>query len=280
MISYPNIKPEIFSIGPLKLRWYGLMYVIGFFLGFYLLKKRAARGLIRIDYRACESFISYLIFGMLLGARLVYCLIYNWPQYSANPVEIFYVWEGGLSFHGAALGMVASCALFARKFKVPFYSVTDTLAFCAGPGLFFGRLGNFINGELYGRPTSVAWAMIFPRDEMQLPRHPSQLYEAFCEGLLIFVILYFLQKYLLENKKFRHGILGGTFLVLYGVGRFLVEYTREPDAQLGLFVNELFSMGQILCFLMILIGTAVLVHVFRTQKVFVAQRQTKAELEG
>jgi phosphatidylglycerol:prolipoprotein diacylglycerol transferase len=268
MIAYPTwLKPEIVTLGPLTLRWYGLMYVLGFFLGAWVLRIRARRGLFTVTYAQADLYVNYLFIGMLIGARLIYCTVYNWDQYSLSPIEILYVWQGGLSFHGALLGMVGASALFARKHRLPFYMVTDTLAITAPPGLFFGRWGNFINGELWGRPTDVPWAMVFPRDPSQLPRHPSQIYQSLTEGLLLFLILYGFQAWMLRTGRYRHGLIGGSFLLGYGVFRFCTEFFREPDAQLGLFSG--ISMGQILCLMMVVAGVGVLWHAMSKMPIFV-----------
>ena len=266
MIPYPEIKPEIFRLGPLAVRWYGLMYVVGYFLGFQILKQRCRWGLIKIGYNAAESMITHLIVGMLIGARLIYAFVYNWDYYSSSPFAIFKVWEGGLSFHGAAIGMIIACTIFARKHKLPFYQVTDALAIGAAPGLFFGRLGNFMNAELYGRKTDVPWAMVFPTDPEKLPRHPSQLYQAVTEGLLLATILFLMQDRLLKSHRYRDGIVGASFLIGYGLFRFVTEFAREPDKQLG-FVLGPFSMGQLLCFIMVVAGALVMIHVFKSQTI-------------
>jgi len=278
MIPYPNIKPEIFSIGPLSVRWYGLMYVVGYVIGFKLLQKRARQGLIRIRYAACESMITHIIIGMLLGARLVYALVYNWDYYSVNPLHIIRIWEGGLSFHGAALGMMVACAFFARKNKLRVYEVTDSLGYCAAPGLFFGRMGNFFNAELYGRATDVPWAMIFPTDKEQIPRHPSQLYQGITEGIVLFLVLFFYQRYLIKTGRLRHGLVGAMFLMGYGALRFGTEFFREPDAQLGFVLSSL-SMGQVLCVLTVIAGIAMHLHSLKTMSVFKPKQQSEAELQ-
>jgi phosphatidylglycerol:prolipoprotein diacylglycerol transferase len=207
-----------------------------------------------------------LLVGMLVGARLVYVLVYDRAEYAAHPLEAFAVWRGGLSFHGAVLGMVTACAIFARRRHIPFWTVADTLALAGTPGLFFGRLGNFINAELYGRPTSVPWAMVFPTDPSHLPRHPSQLYEAFCEGILLFLALRLLERAALRGGWYRPGLLAGAFLIGYGVLRFLIEFTRQPDVQLGLVLGP-FSMGQVLCALMIVAGSIILMFVYWPKRV-------------
>lgn len=257
MIRYPEISPELISIGPLKIRWYGLMYVLGFFVGFQVLKWRIRQGLFRTSYKDAENYVTYLIVGMLLGARLVYVFVYDWETYSSNLLQIFYIWQGGLSFHGAMLGMVTAGWLYGRSRKMPFYMVSDSFAMTACPGLMFGRIGNFINGELYGRATDVPWAMIFPTDPDRVPRHPSQIYQGLTEGLLLFLVLLWVQRLLLRKGIYKLGYMSATFLMGYGVLRFLTEFTRQPDVQLG-FVLGPFSMGQILCFLTLLWGVFVL----------------------
>jgi phosphatidylglycerol:prolipoprotein diacylglycerol transferase len=256
-IPYPRIPPDIIRVGPFALRWYGLMYVVGYMVGIRIARRRVRRGLMPCAEREIDSLVVYLVIGMLLGARLVYVFVYDPGHYAAHPLDAVALWHGGLSFHGAVLGMAAASALFARRHHVPFWTVADTLALAGAPGLFFGRLGNFINAELYGRPTDVPWAMVFPTDPLRLPRHPSQLYEALGEGVLLFLVLRTLERVAVRGGWYRPGLLAGTFLVGYGVIRFLIEFTRQPDIQLG-FVLGPFSMGQLLSATMIVIGVAVL----------------------
>lgn len=278
MITYPEISPEIVSLGPIKIRWYGLMYVIGFYLGYQVLRWRARQGLFKANYLEVESYVTHLIVGMLIGARVVYALVYDWADFSQDPMKIFYVWQGGLSFHGAMIGMVSSSAWFGYKKKLPFYMVTDSFAMAATPGLFFGRMGNFINAELYGRPTDVPWAMIFPTDPDKIPRHPSQLYQAFTEGVLLLGILLLAQKIALKNNRYRLGLLSWVFLAGYGTIRFLIEFTRQPDSQLG-FVLGPFSMGQLLCALMWVWAAFVFVQI-RKRPVFTPKPPTRDFLEA
>lgn len=262
MIPYPQISPEIFRIGPLAIRWYGLMYVIGFTIGFQILKARIRAGYFKIKLEQADSYLSHLVVGMLIGARLVYVTVYNWDYYSTRLIEILYVQQGGLSFHGAALGMIASMVIFARRNKVSVYSALDTLALTACLGLAIGRVGNFINAELYGRVTDVPWAMIFPSDPKGLPRHPSQLYQGLTEGLLLFLCLSFFHRKMKSSGTYRDGKIGAMFLILYGAFRFVVEFTREPDEQLG-YVLSIFSMGQILCILTSISGVLMWLHAWK-----------------
>jgi len=249
-IPFPHISPIAIGIGPFKLRWYGLMYAAGYTLGFFLARHRIDTGRSPLDLAALDRLIGYLVFGMLIGARLTYVLIYDRAEYAAHPLEIIAIWRGGLSFHGAIIGMAAACALFSRRRKIALLDITDLVALCGAPGLFFGRLGNFINAELYGRPTTVPWAMIFPTDPLAVPRHPSQLYEALGEGALLGVALWIIDSIARRRGAYRRGFDTALFLVGYGVIRFLIEFTRQPDAQLG-FVLGPFSIGQLLSVIMV-----------------------------
>ncbi|HEV8362462.1 MAG TPA: prolipoprotein diacylglyceryl transferase [Gemmatimonadaceae bacterium] len=256
-IPYPQIPPEIIRIGPVAIRWYGIMYVIGYVVGYRVARGRIARGLVALDKAGLDSFVGYLVVGMLVGARLTYAIIYDRGHYLSTPLDILKIWRGGLSFHGAVIGMTAASAIFARVRQVPFWDVADTLALAGTPGLFFGRIGNFINAELYGRPSHVPWAMIFPTDSLGVPRHPSQLYEAFAEGIFLFMALRWIENRGVRYGWYRPGILTAAFLVGYGVIRFLLEFTRQPDQQLGLVLGP-FSMGQLLSATMIVFGLVLL----------------------
>lgn len=261
-IPYPYISPEIVRIGPLAIRWYGVMYLIGYAVGYRLSLRRVRRGLVAMTEDDVDAWIGYLLIGMLLGARLVYAIVYQPGHYLDEPLELARIWHGGLSFHGAVLGMVAASLLFARVHRVAFWQVADTLAYAGTPGLFFGRLGNFINGELYGRPTGLPWGMVFPSDPLQVTRHPSQLYEAIGEGLLVFLLLVAVERVARRGNWYRPGLLAPVFLVGYGVVRFLIEYTRQPDAQLGFALGS-FSMGQLLCAGMVVVGAALGAYLYR-----------------
>ncbi|WP_353683785.1 prolipoprotein diacylglyceryl transferase [Thermodesulfovibrio sp. 3907-1M] len=253
MIPYPNISPEIVKIGPLSIRWYGLMYLIGFICSYLIVRSEIKRRGLRVEKDFLENLYFYLILGLLLGARLGYVIFYNLPYYIKHPLEVFAIWQGGMSFHGGLIGVIVSAWLFTRAKKFDFLTLTDMLVLTAPIGLGLGRIGNFINGELFGRITDVPWAMIFPEGG-PLPRHPSQLYEAAVEGVALFVILWFL-----KDKFSRSGIISSLFLILYGVFRFFVEFFREPDPQIG-YILGIFTMGQILCSIMILAGLGLILY--------------------
>ncbi len=255
------IDPVIFEIGPLQVRWYGLMYIIGFACAYLILLYLSRRRVFAIERTEIEDLMVYGIVGLLLGARVGYCLFYNLEFYLANPLKIFAVWEGGLSFHGGLIGLVIAGAVFARMREKSFLMLADMGAVAATPGLFFGRIGNFINGELYGRVTDVPWGMVFP-GAGPYPRHPSQLYEAFLEGIVLFVVLFFL-----SLKVRLRGALIAVFLMGYGLARFFVEFFREPDAHIG-FVAAALTMGQVLSLFMTAAGAALFV-------VLVMQRKKK-----
>lgn len=250
MIQYPNIDPVIFKIGPLALRWYGLMYLLGF-VASYLLVRFQLQKKKKFQNLDIDGLYLYLIIGLILGARLGYILFYNLGYYLQNPSQIISLWEGGMSFHGGLIGTITAGWIFTRVHKIKFFELADIVIITAPIGLGLGRLGNFINGELYGRVTTVPWGMVFPSGG-PLPRHPSQLYEFFLEGVVLFSILWFL-----KNKNFKPGTLTGLFLIFYGIFRIFLEFFREPDVQLG-FVLGPFTMGQILSTLTILAGAAII----------------------
>jgi len=250
-MKYPNIDPVLINIwGPLQIRWYGLMYVIGFVLAFLIVNsasKRRQNGLSRLDI---EDLFAYSIAGLIIGARVGYCIIYDFSYYAFRPLEILMPWRGGMSFHGGLIGLLAAGYIFAKRRNKGFLMLADMGALGAPPGLLFGRMGNFINGELYGRVTDVPWGMIFPGGGPQ-PRHPSQLYEALLEGLILFLIVYGI-----SFKTKINGMLLSAFLFFYGLFRFILEFFRQPDVQKGFIIGPL-SMGQVLCFLMMGLGIVV-----------------------
>lgn len=259
MIPYPDIDPVIFRIGKLPVRWYGMMYLLGFFLGYFLLRRLAPRRGLPLDKDAVSDLLFYLILGVILGGRLGYVLFYNLPYYLEHPLEIVAIWQGGMSFHGGLLGVVAAALIFCRRRRLPVLPMGDLLVTAAAPGLGLGRVGNFINGELWGRVTDVPWAMVFP-GAGPLPRHPSQLYQAVLEGPVLFFCLW-----LLIRKDAPAGVPFFAFWLLYGLFRLTVEFFREPDAHLG-FLWGGATMGQILSFPMILIGLVGLVVFWRRRQ--------------
>jgi phosphatidylglycerol---prolipoprotein diacylglyceryl transferase len=247
--AYHFIDPVLVRIGPLEIRWYGMMYLLGFVCAYFLIRSELRRkgGPIRVE--EADDFLFYLIMGLLIGARLGYALFYNFEVYLHAPWEILAVWHGGMSFHGGLAGMVISGWFFARKRGVAFLELADIGALAAPIGLMLGRIGNFINGELFGRVTTLPWGVIFPFGG-PLPRHPSQLYEALFEGPVLFTILWWMRV-----RTRSAGEVLAVFMVGYGVFRFLIEFVREPDPQLGFIVWGL-SMGQLLCLVMVLAGLA------------------------
>ena len=248
-----NLDPVFFTLGPLQVRWYGLMYVLGFVWATFIGKKLVDEGFFPVKRKDVDTLITYSMIGIFLGARIAYVFIYNWPYYSQNPVEIFSIWKGGLSYHGAFMGLFFALLLFAKRVNLSVLQVWDAGVIMGPLSVFFGRIGNFINGELWGRATDVPWAMIFPTGGTTL-RHPSQLYEAVLEGLLPFLFLWFMRK-----KVTISGILASWYPILYGSGRFIAEFFREPDAQMGYYLGFL-TMGQILCLLMIALGIGVRIY--------------------
>jgi phosphatidylglycerol:prolipoprotein diacylglycerol transferase len=250
MLVHPQFSAVAFQIGPLAVRWYGLMYLVAFVLAWTLGRWRIRHGKTALTERDLDDLLFYSVLGVVLGGRLGYVLFYKPGYYFAHPLEIFEVWHGGMSFHGGLLGVLLVMALFARKRGFRFLQVGDFVSTLVPLGLAAGRLGNFINGELWGRPTDVPWGMVFPQAGDGIPRHPSQLYELGLEGLSLFVLVW-----LFARKPRQVGQVSGVFMMGYGAFRFLVEYTREPDSFLGILAGG-FSMGQWLSMPMVLIGAA------------------------
>ncbi len=260
IIPYPDIHPEIFSIGPFAIgnwslgpfavRWYALAYIAGLIIGWRYCLAIAKRPPQVARPQDIDDFLVWATIGVVLGGRIGYILFYNFDQYAAHPIEVLYLWRGGMSFHGGALGVMVAIILFCRQRTIPMLAFADIIA-CAVPiGLFFGRIANFINGELWGRVTDVPWAMVFPTGGSE-PRHPSQLYEAFLEGAVLFAVLWALQR--LTPARRRPGTLTGVFLMGYAIARIIVEFFRQPDAQLG-FLFWGITMGQLLSLPLLLVG--------------------------
>ena len=257
MLVHPQFDPVALHVGPIAIRWYGLMYVVGIALFVILGRMRARQNLLTGWHpRDVDDMVIYGVFGVILGGRLGYVLFYKPLYYLAHPLEIIEVWQGGMSFHGGFLGVLIALALFARGYRKRWLDVTDFVAPLIPLGLAAGRLGNFINGELWGRVTNVPWAMVFPQADA-LPRHPSQLYELALEGVLLFVVLW-----IYTRRRRPRGAASGLFLIGYGTCRFVVEYAREPDSFLG-FLALGFTMGQWLSLPMVVAGIVLMVWAYR-----------------
>lgn len=260
MLTYPHIDPVAISLGPLQIHWYGLMYLLGFLAAYGLGVWRARR--IGWSSEQVSDLIFYGAVGVVVGGRLGYVFFYGFDRLVLDPLWLFRIWEGGMSFHGGLLGVLAAMVLFARQYKTTWFDVTDFLAPIVAPGLFFGRLGNFIGGELWGRPVSnpdYPLGMVFPHVDA-LVRHPSQLYQAAGEGLLLFLLLWWF-----TAKPRPRMAASALFLIGYGVARFVVEFFREPDADQGFILFDWMTKGQMLTLPMIAIGGVLMLLAYRRQ---------------
>jgi phosphatidylglycerol:prolipoprotein diacylglycerol transferase len=257
-IAFPIIDPVVISIGPFAIRWYALAYIAGLMLGWRYCRRLAAKGG-PVTPEAFDDFLTWATLGVILGGRLGYVLFYKPDYYIGHPLEIFAVWQGGMSYHGGMIGVLAAIWFYARRHALPFLALGDLVAAATPIGLFFGRIANFINGELYGRASDVPWAMAFPNGGPE-PRHPSQLYEAVLEGLVLFIILAVLSSK--PEIRARHGLIGGVFLAGYGIARIISEAFREPDSFLGFFALGT-TMGQWLSLPMVVAGLVLIVRAKR-----------------
>ena len=266
MLQFPDISPialprgpfsfGAYTLGPLQIHWYGLTYLMGFLVAWCLGNARCKSSTV-ITKERFEVIMTYAMFGVIIGARVGYILFYDFAEFIHNPVRLFKLWQGGMSFHGGLLGVLCALWYSARKFSLRFFTVVDFVAPLVPPGLFFGRLGNFINGELWGKVTTLPWGMVFPTGG-PLPRHPSQLYEALLEGLLLFTLLW-----IFSSKKRPTMAVSGFFAIGYGVFRSFVELFREPDAHIGYLAGDFLTMGMVLCIPLILIGIALLYSAYK-----------------
>ena len=258
MIAYPDIDPVAFSLGPISVRWYGLMYLAAFAAALFLGKLRARKsdGLWHPDQ--VGDLVFYGAIGVILGGRFGYVFFYNFDYFLSNPLWLFKLWEGGMAFHGGLLGVLVAMWVYGRSQGKNFFQVTDFIAPIVPLGLGFGRLGNFIGGELWGRTSDVSWAMVFPSDPSQLARHPSQLYQFFLEGIVLFSLLWWF-----SSKPRPRMAVSGMFLLIYGLARFAVEFFREPDAQLGFIAFDWLTMGQLLSTPMIILGIGLLARGYK-----------------
>ena len=254
-----DLNPILINFGFFEIRWYSIAYIFGILIGWWIAKKiiifKIKNKIIFFEIKLFDDLISYIIISIILGGRIGYVIFYNFSYYLNNPIDIFKIWEGGMSFHGALIGIIVGTYFFSKKIKINTYFFLDIIACVAPVGIFFGRIANFINGELYGKPGSFTWSVVFPKIDM-IPRHPSQLYEAFLEGIILFSILITL----IFKKNIRIGVCSGLFMILYGVFRILAEQFREPDKQIG-YLFDLLSMGSILSLIMLLAGLFILIKI-------------------
>ena len=250
----PSIDPILISLGFLDIRWYSLSYIFTFIFGSILIKKLNKKSLNNLSDIQIDKFFVWAVLGVIIGGRVGYVLFYQLQLFFLDPLYIFQIWKGGMSFHGGLIGMILAIYLFAKQNNLSFFYLSDLVSIVAPIGLFLGRISNFINTELYGRITDFPFAFIYPLIDNN-PRHPSQLYEAFFEGVVLFIILYLI--FIKNSKKYSAGVISAYFLILYSIFRFLIEFLREPDLHLGLYLNY-FSMGQILCIPIFFAGILIL----------------------
>lgn len=260
---YQAFDPIALTIGPFVIRWYGIAYILGFFCASVVIVRTARRWNVRVDIDALFTIMLCAVIGVILGGRLGYVLFYGNGYYLFHPVEILAFNHGGMSFHGGLLGALIACMAAAKFTHIPYFTLADLGCIAAPIGLFFGRLANFVNGELWGAPTDAPWGVVFGGAAGAVPRQPSQLYEAFLEGLVLFAVLYALSRRVPPRPQ---GTFLGTFLILYGSFRFLIEFVREPDVQLGYLWGGWLTMGQVLSIPLVLIGIGVLVYAVKVKK--------------
>ncbi|MBZ4194805.1 MAG: prolipoprotein diacylglyceryl transferase [Candidatus Contendobacter sp.] len=258
MLIHSDFNPVALSLGPLQVRWYGLMYLLAFLIGWALGRYRARQPGSGWTAEQMDDLVFYSALGIILGGRFGYVLFYSFSSFLHDPLMLFRIWEGGMSFHGGFIGVLLAMALFAGKYQKPFWGTVDFIAPLIAPGLFFGRIGNFINGELWGRVTDLPWGMVFRQTGDFLPRHPSQLYEAVLEGVALFLIVW-----LFSAKPRPMMAVSGVFALGYGIFRLLVELVRQPDAHLGYLAFGWLTMGQLLSLPLIAMGVILLMLAYR-----------------
>ena len=249
---HPSIDPVIFSLGSIEIRWYGLAYVAAFLLGIQLMKRFNNKIQENINTKIIDDFFIWSIIGVIVGGRLGYVIFYQTLIFLNDPFYIFYIWQGGMSFHGALIGIIIASYFFSKKNKQELFVFLDLIAIASPIGIFFGRITNFINGELIGKATNASWGIIYPMID-DIPRHPSQLYEAFLEGIILFILM----NLIYFKKNYKIGTCSYMFLIYYGILRIISEFFREPDVQLGYLFGSI-SMGILLSSFMILIGAILL----------------------
>lgn len=258
MLTHPNFDPVAFSVGPLSIHWYGLCYLVAFYGCWWIAVQRGKSEHMPFSSQAVSDLLFYVAVGVVVGGRLGYTLFYNLPGFLADPMELLRIWKGGMSFHGGLLGVIAAVWLFARTHKLTFFYVMDFTAVSVPFGLLMGRIGNFINAELWGGPSSLPWAMVFPTDPDRIPRHPSMLYEAFLEGLVLLALLWWF-----SSRPRPPMATCGLFMVAYALFRSLVEFVRVPDAHIGYLAWGWLTMGQLLCLPMLLVGLGLIAWAYR-----------------
>lgn len=253
ILVHPLIDPIILSFGFVQIRWYSMAYILGFFIGLFLVKNINNNFSSSLKKKLIDDFFIWAVIGVIIGGRLGYTIFYQLESTINNPISVFYIWQGGMSFHGGLLGIIISIFIYTKFKRIKFFQLSDQISIVAPIGIFLGRLANFINVELYGRITEFPFAMIYPNID-NMPRHPSQIYEAFFEGIILFLILYIMHNRFFSINKY--GIITAFFLIFYGIFRFLLEFLREPDFHLGLYFKIL-TMGQLLSIPMIIIGLVI-----------------------
>jgi len=258
MLRYPQIDPVAVAIGPLQVHWYGLMYLVGFVAAWWLGTRRAARPGSGWTAQQVSDLVFYSALGVIVGGRVGYTLFYNFSGFLNDPVSIIKLWQGGMSFHGGAIGVLVAFWFFARKAGKRYFEVADFIVPMVPIGLCAGRIGNFINGELWGRASDVPWAMVFPNDPSQLARHPSQLYQSLMEGLLLFIVLW-----LYSARPRPAGAVTGLFGVGYGTARIAGEFFRQPDAHIGFIAFDWLTMGMLLSTPMVIVGIAMMIWAYK-----------------
>ncbi len=263
MLTHPNFDPVALDLGPLQIHWYGLMYLAAFVFVYWIGKRRAQQEKVPFSVDQVDDLVFYIALGTILGGRLGYVFFYDFPQFLETPLWLFQVWKGGMSFHGGFLGVVAGITFFAKRNGYPLGAMFDWAAIAAPLGIGFGRMGNFIGQELWGRPSDVPWSMVFPKDPTGLARHPSQLYEMMGEGFLLFALIYWY-----SSKPRPMWSSGALFIIGYGFARFMVEFVREPDAHIGFDLFGWMSRGQILSMPMMIIGVLVMIWAYKKQPTF------------
>lgn len=254
---YQNLDPVAFQVGPVAVRWYGLAYVLGFAIAAFVIWRVSRRWRLRIDADSLLTIMICVIVGIIVGARIGYCVFYGNGYYFLHPLEVFALNQGGMSFHGGLIGAFLAGVVASRLTRIPYLTLCDLGVIAAALGLFFGRCANFVNGELWGGPTDLPWGVVFGGAAGDMPRHPSQLYEGVLEGLVTFAVLYALSLKLPPRPR---GTFTGAFLVMYGTFRFLIEFVREPDVQLGYLAGGWLTMGMVLSLPLVVAGIALLAY--------------------